>query len=129
MTQGSRSVPVRVLTAELVEQLSDLVSVEIRLLRSELSESSAGALSGTGWLAAGLCFLLGGLVMLLAAAAALLMRLGMHADLACLVVSCSAMLVGTSLAAFGVTAFKNASFVPARSLRQIASLGRIVKGT
>ncbi len=128
MTQPPRSVPISRLTGDLVDRLARLVSVEIRLMRAELAESSARALSGIGWVAGAFCLLLAGLVMLLAAAAALLTRLGLAPDVACLLIAAAAITIGAALAAFGLGTFKKVSFVPKRALRQIASLGQIMKG-
>jgi Putative Actinobacterial Holin-X, holin superfamily III len=122
MDHASRSVPTRQLLADLVQQISDLVSIEFRLFRAELGESSARASSGLGFLAGGLCVFLAALVILLIAAAALLVRLGAPPDLACLIVAIGALAVGAILVALGLRALKPAKLVPTRSLNQISSM-------
>jgi len=128
MTQTSRSVPTRDLMAELVDQVSDLVAVEARLLRAELNETSARLISSIGCLAGGFSVLLAALVILLAAAAALLMRLGVAPDLACLIVGLVGMAIGGGLAMWGVHSLRARSLLPERSLRQMTSLGQLFKG-
>jgi hypothetical protein len=128
MTEISKPIPTFELTAELLEKLSSFVSVELRLLRAELAESSTKAFSGMGWLAAGFALLLAALLMLLDAADALLVRLGMPPDLAYLIVSVAAMAIGLTLSAQGISALKSANLKPARSLEQASSLGRTIKG-
>jgi len=128
MTQTTRSVPTRELTAELIEQISDLILVEGRLLRAELQETSTRLLSGMVCLAGGFCVLLAALVILLAAGAALLMRLGLAPDLACLVAAAVGLAAGGGLALWGVKSLKARSLLPERSLRQVSSLAQILKG-
>jgi hypothetical protein len=128
MTDASRLVPTRQLMADLAIQLSDLVSIQTRLLRAELGEASAKLVSGMGWLAGGFSILLAGLVILLAAAVALLVRLGLPLDLACLAVAVGSMAIGGVFVASGIRALNTANLIPARSLRLVSALGRLVKG-
>lgn len=126
MTEPSR--PTGDLIADVVNQLSGLISIEVRLFRAELSETSTKLLSGAGCLAGGFSILLAGLVILLAAAVGLLVRLGTAPDLACLIVAIASIAIGAILVAYGLRAFKGANLVPARTSAQVASLGRLVKG-
>jgi hypothetical protein len=128
MTEISKPIPTFELTAELLEKLSSFVSVELRLLRAELAESSTRAFLSMGWLAAGLVFFLAALLMLLDAADALLVRLGLPPDLAYLIIAVAAMAIGLALSAQGISALKSANFTPARSLEEASSLGRTLKG-
>jgi hypothetical protein len=127
MTDISKPIPTSELTAALVEKVSDFVSVELRLLRAEVAESSIKAISGVGWLAAGFAFLLGGVLMLLAGAGALLVSLGTQPDLACLIVAMAAIAIGLALSAKAMRGLKSVDFTPARSLEQIASVGDAIK--
>jgi hypothetical protein len=104
MTDTSRPVPTRQLIADLAVQLSDLVSVQARLLRVELGEASTKLVSGMGWLAGGFSIFLAGLVILLAAGVALLVRLGMPLDMACLAVAVGSMAIGAVFVASGIRA-------------------------
>ena len=110
------------LLGDLFRQVSKLLGVEADLLRVELKESSSRAVASVGRVAAGAAFLVCGLFVLLAALCAFLVRLGLPADLACLVVAVIALLTGWLCLRSGVSKFESGALVPRRSLNQISSL-------
>ncbi len=122
MTYVPQSPPTRQLVADLVRQVSDVISIEARLLRTELSEASAKAASGMAFLAGGLAIALAGLFILLGAAAAWLVRLGTPLDIACFIVAAMALLAGGILLVFGMRSLSPAKLLPTRSLNQLSSL-------
>jgi hypothetical protein len=128
MTQPTRPVPTRELTAELVAQIGDLIAIEARLLRAEMKDTSARLLSSAGCLAGGACVTLAALVILLAAGAALLVRLGLAPDVACLIAAIVALAIGAGLVMWGIHSLKAQSLLPERSWRQVSSLGQLFKG-
>ena len=127
MTQPSRHLPTREVAAQLLNQVSEFVSLEARLLRAELSEAVAKTLSSARFLAGGFCVLLAALVILLGAAAAFLMRLHIAPDLACLIVAVLAIAIGAALVISGSRSLRAANFVPARSLRQASLFAQEIK--
>jgi hypothetical protein len=110
------------LTAELGAKLQRLATIELRLMRAEVAEGVAKEMSGVGWIAAGLGLLLAASIMLLAAAVAWMVSLGMRADMACLVAALAAVTIGAPVAVWGAITLRHAKLVPARSIKQIASL-------
>jgi hypothetical protein len=128
MTQSSPHMPTRELAGQLVDQIGEFVSLEARLLRAELSESTTRLVSSFGYLASGFCVLLAALVILLGAAAAFLMRLTVAPDVACLIVAVAAIAIGAVLVISGSRSLRAASLVPTRSLRQVSLLGEVIKG-
>jgi Putative Actinobacterial Holin-X, holin superfamily III len=122
MSYETPRVPTRQLIADLVNQIADLTSIEARLMRAELSDSSTKAASGVGYLAGGFGILLAALVILLAGAASLLIRLGMPTDAACLIVAVGATAIGAILVAWGIRSLRPSNLAPVRSLNQVSTL-------
>jgi Putative Actinobacterial Holin-X, holin superfamily III len=112
----------RRLAGDLLSQIADLMSIEGRLIRAELNETSAKVTSAVIILAGGAVFAFGGLCMLMVAAAAALMRLGVAADMACLIVALVGLGVGSIVLLLGARALSSAEWLPTRSLRQLASI-------
>ncbi|SEF11518.1 Putative Holin-X, holin superfamily III [Rhizobiales bacterium GAS191] len=92
MTYAPQSASTRQLVADL--QVCNLISIETRLVRTELGEASTKVVSGIAALAGGFAFTLAGLFILLAGVAALLVRLGTPTDVACFIVAAVTMVVG-----------------------------------
>jgi hypothetical protein len=127
MTDAAGLTSTRHLLADLVTQVSDLLSIEARLVRAELSETASKATSGLALLASGFIVLLAGLIILSFAGAALLVRLGLAPDIACLIVAAVASIAGGALVLGGLQRLKPANLAPSRSLDQLAkglTLGR-----
>ena len=110
------------LLAQLVKQVTALWTIEVDLLRAELTESSSRAMGGLAKLVVGAVFLLAGFFFLLAALTALLVRLGLPVDLSCLIVAVVALIGGLLLLRAGASAFASRSLLPRRSIDQISSL-------
>jgi len=110
------------LLAQLVKQVTTLWTIEVDLLRAELAESSSRAIGGIAKIAVGAVFLLAGFFFLLAALAALLVRLGLPVDVSCLIVAVVALGGGGLLIRAGANAFAARSLLPRRSIDQISSL-------
>jgi len=114
------------LLADLLRQISALMSVEIDLARAELAESSARAVGGLAKAAVGAVLLLAGLFFVLAAICAFLVRLGLPVDLSCLIVGAAVLVAGGVSLRLGVQAFEPRKLLPRRSLDQISSfIGRL----
>ena len=116
------------LTADLGEKLQRLAAIELRLMRAEVAEGFAKEMSAVGWIVAGLALLMAASILLLAAAVTWLVSLGMQADMACLVLALPAMAIGAVATGWGARMLRAAKLVPARSIKQIASLMRIGAG-
>jgi len=112
------------LFADLLRQVSTLLSLEFDLARAELAQSSSRAAVGLGKVAAGAVCLLAGLFFLLAAVCAFLVRLGLPVDLSCLIVAVAVMLAGWFALRSGARAFEPRNLLPRRSLGQISSFIR-----
>jgi len=112
------------LLADLLRQVSALISLEFDLARAELAESSARVGGGLGKMAAGAVLLLAGLFFILAAVCAFLVRLGLPVDASCLIVGAAVLIAGGMLLRQGASAFEPAKLLPRRSLGQISSLMR-----
>jgi hypothetical protein len=91
------STPTRKLFENFVEQLSQLASLECRLFRAELKETSSKLVSAAGLTAGAIILALGGLLTLLAAAALFLVRLRVPPDVACVIVAVVAIAGGGAL--------------------------------
>ena len=115
------STPTRQLLAELSRQISELVSIEARLFRAELKETSSKLVSAAGMVACGFVLALGGLLALLAAAALFLIRLRVAPDLACVIVAVVGIAVGGGLVLAARHSLSSKIGTP-RTLRQLSTL-------
>jgi Putative Actinobacterial Holin-X, holin superfamily III len=115
------STPTRQLFADLTGRISELMSIEARLFRAELSETSSKVLSAAGLGAFGIILALGGLLALLAAAALFLMRLDVAPDVSCLVVAVIA-IVGAGALFLAARHFLSTRLGAPRSLKQLSTL-------
>jgi len=112
------------LFADLLAQVSKLLSLEFELARSELAASSSRVAGGLGKVAVGAVLLLAGMFFLLAAICAFLVRLGVPVDLSCLIVAVVVMAGGWFALKSGTSAFEPTNLLPRRSLGQISSFIR-----
>jgi VIT1/CCC1 family predicted Fe2+/Mn2+ transporter len=124
MIERPDSTSTRRLVEDLINQGLDLISIEIDLFRSELKSSSAKASLGIRSLVTGASFLLAGLLSVVAALCALLVRIGLPVDAACFVVAVVAVLIGWALLRSGMRALQPKNLMPVRSFGQISSLLR-----
>ncbi len=115
------STSTRQLLAELSRQISELVSIEARLFRAELKETSSKLVSAAGMVACGFVLALGGLLALLAAAALFLIRLRVAPDLACVIVAVVGIAVGGGLV-LAARHFLSSKIGTPRTLRQLSTL-------
>ena len=113
--------PTRQLFEEFVEQLSRLASLEAKLFRAEVRETSSKLLSAAGLVAGAFVLAVGGLFSLLAAAALFLVRLRLAHDLACLIVAVIVVAIGGVLLFTARQILSKKLGVP-RSLRQLSML-------
>jgi hypothetical protein len=114
------STSTRQLLAELSRQISELVSIEARLLRAELKETFSKLVSAAGMVACGFVLALGGLLALLAAAALFLIRLRVAPDLACVIVAAVGIAVGAGLVLAARHSLSSKIGTP-RTLRQLST--------
>ena len=114
------STSTRQLLAELSRQISELVSIEARLFRAELKETSSKLVSAAGMVACGFVLALGGLLALLAAAALFLIRLRVAPDLACVIVAVVGIAVGGGLVLAARHSLSSKIGTP-RTLRQLST--------
>jgi putative superfamily III holin-X len=115
------STPTRQLFEDFVEQLAGLASLEARLFRAELSETLGKIASAAGLTAGALVLALGGLLVLLAAAALFLVRLRVAPDVACLIVAVVAIAGAVALLLVARRVLSKKLGVP-RTLRQVSML-------
>ncbi|MBV8961889.1 MAG: phage holin family protein [Hyphomicrobiales bacterium] len=115
------STPTRKLFDDFVEELLGLASLEARLFRAELRETSSKLVSAVGLTVGGVILALGGLFTLLAAAALFLVRLRVPPDLACFIVAVLAFVIGGALLLAARHVVSGKLGVP-RSLRQLSML-------
>jgi hypothetical protein len=122
MDEARFATPTSRLVGELIRDIRRFLGAEMDLASAEFVEIRENVSSGLVTLAGGVALLLGGLMMILAAASAMLVRLGLPPDAASLVVGMLAIAVGLFLLRFARRAWRPERLVPERSLAQIASL-------
>jgi hypothetical protein len=115
------STPTRELFENFGEQLSQLASLEARLFRAELKETSSKLVSAAGLTAGAIILALGGLLTLLAAAALFLVRLRVPPDVACVIVAVVAIAGGGALLLVARRLLSTRLGTP-RSFRQLSML-------
>ena len=115
------STPTRQLFEDFVEQLSQLASLETRLLRAELKETVSKLVSAAGLTAGAIVLALGGLLALLAALGLFLVRLHVAPDLAFLIVAVLALVCGGALLLVARHVLSKKLGAP-RTLRQLSML-------
>ena len=115
------STPTRQLFEDFVAQLSGLASLETRLFRAELRETSSKVLSAAGLTAGALILALGGILAVLAALGLFLVRLHVAPDLAFLIVAVVAIVCGGVLLLVARHVLSNKLGAP-RTRRQLSML-------
>lgn len=115
-TQAGR--PVAQLLADVVNDVTDLIQTEFRLLRVELHDNVQGLASGGVLVGAGAVLLISGLGIALLALSEWLIIAGLSREWALSLVAVTALIIGGILAARGVASIKSTPLVPERSLHQ-----------
>jgi membrane protein implicated in regulation of membrane protease activity len=122
MAEAPFAMPTIRLAAELIQEIRQFVEAEVDLARAEFREIGGNVSTGLAAAVGGAAFLLAGLIVLLAAGSAFLLRLGLPLDAACLIVAVVAFAIGWLLLRFAQRAWQPQKLTPARSLAQISSL-------
>jgi hypothetical protein len=110
------------LLLDLVRQTQQLASVELSLVRAEISERGGLIASSLVFLVVGLVLLPVGLGLIFVAVGLLLTRLGVPLDLAFLSLALAVIAAGLLFVWAGVRGLKPSRLVPAKSISQISSL-------
>jgi uncharacterized membrane protein YqjE len=110
------------LLGKLAEQMRSLVQVELSLVRAELSERGASIPSSLTKVGLGLIFIPIGLTFIFVAISLALLRFGIPADLAFLIIAVGAIAVGCLALISGLRGLKPSRLVPSKSISQISSL-------
>ena len=111
--------PIPEIFTDLVSQVTDLVRMEGRLARAEISEKATRALSGMAMILLGAMLLIPALVVLLQAAIAGLVENGMTPAVASLIVGGGALVLGMILGLIGWSWVKPTSLVPDKTIDQL----------
>ena len=110
------------LLLDLVRQGQQLATVELSLVRAELSERGGLVASSLGFVVVGLLLLPVGLGLIFVAAGLALTRLGVPLDVAFLILAVVVLVAGWLLMRVGIKGLKPSRLVPAKSISQISSL-------
>lgn len=121
----SRSVPE--LFSDLVNQLSSLFRKEVQLARAEVGEKVNQVSGAAASIAVGGVLMLGALVMLLHALAALLIHLGLAAGWAYLATGVVVALVGYLVLQGGLSRLKASNLTPQRTVEQLSRDAAVAK--
>ena len=113
----TRSVPE--LFTDLVTQLTTLFRKEVQLARTEVSEKITLAVASLGFMIAGAVLLIAALIMLLQAAVAGLVELGIPEPWADLIVGGVVLLIGIVLVWMGMNRLKAEHLAPHRTVEQL----------
>src|SRR5690348_2664551 len=111
-TQAGR--PVGQLLGDVVNDVTDLIQVELRLLRAELRDNLKGFANGGVLVGAAAVFLISGLGVALLALSEWLIVAGLSREWALTLVAIIALLIGGILASRGITRIKTTPLVPER---------------
>lgn len=123
----ARSVPD--LLGDLVLDFSALVRKEVALARAELNEKIGQVAGAAGGMAIGAVLLLAALIILLQAAVAGLVMLGLSPALASLIVAAAVGVVGGLLLRGGLHRLSEASLTPERTVNQLSKDATVAKET
>lgn len=124
--EANRSVPELFTSA--VSQVTTLFRKEVELARAEMGEKFGQAASAIPQLGAGVALLLGALLLLLLALAALIARLlSVAPGWGMLIVGIAAALVGWLLIRVGLSQLKTSNLVPERTAEQLARDAQVAK--
>lgn len=123
----ARSVPD--LLGDLVLDFSALVRKEVALARAELNEKIGQVAGAAGGMAIGAVLLLAALIILLQAAVAGLVMLGLSPALASLIIAAAVGAVGGLLLRGGLHRLSEASLTPERTVNQLSKDATVAKET
>src|SRR5690606_851759 len=115
------------LVTDLVEQLSTLVRTESQLLRTELKENVGRAGNGVMEIAAGAMLLLAALIVLLQALIAGLVKAGLEAGWAALIVGVIVAVIGAILVKRGTSNMSPSEIAPSRTAAQLRKDGQLAR--
>jgi drug/metabolite transporter (DMT)-like permease len=121
--KADRTVPE--LFTDLIDSLSSLFRQELQLAKAEAKENVREVTAAATSMAVGGFIALGGLVILLHAAVAWLVWLGMEQRWAALIVGLVAAAIGLLLAYRGMQEIKSAQVTPKRALHQLQRDARV----
>lgn len=113
----SRSIPT--IVTDLLSQLTTLVRKESQLARVEMSEKISQAALGLAFVIAGAVLLMPAFVILLEAAVAGVMKAGLEAHWAALIVGGGVLLLGLILVLVGVNRLKAKNLIPNKTIHQL----------
>jgi hypothetical protein len=128
-TTTTRRPGIVTLVTAAIAQSADLVQMEFRLARAEISEKLAALRVGLAMMAAGAIFLIVALGMLLQALVSVLIASGMSPPAAILVVAGGAAVIGLVLFLMGQKRLDPEELVPERTLTSLSRDGRMMKET
>jgi hypothetical protein len=123
--QHNRSVPE--LFNDIVAQLSSLFRKEVQLARAEVGEKVSQAGGAAGSIAVGGVLLLGALIMLLHALAALIVYLGLAPGWAYLITGVVVALIGYFVLRGGLSRLKASNLTPQRTVEQLSRDAAVAK--
>lgn len=112
---------------EAMAQAADLIRVEFRLARAEMTEKVTSLRTGVAFVVAGTVFLVGALFLLLQWAVVALVEAGLPPALATFAVAVACCAVGLVLILAGRQKLEPGSVIPQRTLNQIARDGAMAK--
>jgi len=124
-SDSNRSVPE--LFGNVVSQISTLFRKEIQLARAEMGEKFGQAASAITPLAAGGAVLLGALIILMLALAALLESFGIEDGWALLIVGVVFAVLGYVLLRSGLSQLKTSNLIPERTAEQLSRDAQVAK--
>ncbi len=110
------------LLLDLVRQGQQLASLELSLVRAELSERGSLVASSLAFVVVGLVLLPVGVGLIFLAAGLALTRLGLPLDVSFLILAVVVLIAGLLLMRAGIKGLKPSRLVPAKSISQISSL-------
>jgi hypothetical protein len=122
---SNRSMPE--LLSSALSQVSTLFRKEIQLARAEMGEKFGEAAGAITPIAAGGAMLLGALILLLFALAALLVSFGLAVGWSQLIVGVVAAAIGYALVRSGISKLKTSNLMPERTAEQLSRDAQVAK--
>ena len=114
------------LSQDILRDIATLLSTELQLLRTEISEKLALTGLAAALIATGALLLLATIVLLLQAAIAGLVAYGFSPAIATLLVAVATLLVGGLLVWFGLSRLRAGNLAPSKTIRQLQKDASIV---
>jgi hypothetical protein len=115
------------LFAEVVKEFSNLLSKEMQLARTELSEKVTLVALSVGLIVAGAVLVMAALLLLLQAGVAALVESGLSTTVATLIVAGATLIVGLGILWFGASRLQAKNLAPSRTLEQLQQDATIAK--